>query len=136
MDKVAKYIVGIDEVGRGPIAGPVAVCAFIIKDDSILEEQKENKLPKLKDSKKLSKKQREIWFEYLKRQKEEEKCDYSVSFVSSENIDKFGINKCIQKALNESLSKVATRSFQTFSRFTPEGPYTDKNFDVSVSLRF
>lgn len=99
-----KYIVGIDEVGRGPIAGPVAVCAFLIKDEKILENQKEKNLPKLKDSKKLSKKQREVWFEYLKIAKTEGFCDYVVSFVSPENIDKFGINKCIQKALSKSLS--------------------------------
>ncbi|NVN97509.1 hypothetical protein HXX01_04780, partial [Candidatus Nomurabacteria bacterium] len=66
MDKRAGYIVGIDEAGRGPLAGPVAVCAFLIRDDSFLDNQKEKKLPKLKDSKKLSKKQREEWFEYLK----------------------------------------------------------------------
>ncbi len=103
-----KYIIGIDEVGRGPLAGPVAVCSFIIKDDSLLKNQEEKKLPKLKDSKKLSSKQREIWFEYLKKSKAEDLCDYSVSFVSGEFIDKFGINKCIQKALNESLLKVTS----------------------------
>ncbi len=104
MDKVIKYIVGIDEVGRGPIAGPVAVCAFTIKNDLLLENQKEKKLPKLKDSKKLSKKQREQWFLYLHGAKTEGFCDFAVSFVSSLNIDKFGISKCIQKALNKSLS--------------------------------
>jgi len=132
--ETTKYIIGIDEVGRGPIAGPVAVCTFMIKDDSILEDQKEKKLPKLKDSKKLSKKQREVWFEYLKNQKVEGKCDYSVSFVSSENIDKFGINKCIQKALNKSLDEVASRTFPNFPRFTPEGPYTDENLERPTSL--
>ena len=104
MDKVIKYIVGIDEVGRGPIAGPVAVCAFTIKNDLLLENQKEKKLPKLKDSKKLSKKQREQWFLYLHGAKTFGFCDFAVSFVSSLNIDKFGISKCIQKALNKSLS--------------------------------
>ena len=98
-----KYIIGIDEVGRGPLAGPVAVCSFLMKDDSFLKNQKDNKLPKLKDSKKLSKKQREVWFEFLKRQKEEGNCDYAVSFISPQNIDKFGIAKCIQKALDQSL---------------------------------
>lgn len=105
-----KYIIGIDEVGRGPIAGPVAVCAFLIKDEKILENQKEKNLPKLKDSKKLSKKQREVWFEYLKGACAEGFCDYSVSFVSSENIDKFGIAKCIQKALDSSLLKLLKTS--------------------------
>lgn len=103
MDSQVKYIVGIDEVGRGPIAGPVAVCAFLIKDDSFYKGKTFVKLPKLRDSKKLSKKQREAWFNFLKKEKEKENCDYVVSFVSSENIDKFGIVKCIQKALNSSL---------------------------------
>lgn len=116
--ETTKYKIGIDEVGRGPIAGPVAVCAFLIKDESFLDlptsptgEKKYIgpsyvKLPKLRDSKKLSKKQREEWFEYLKVAKIEGLCDFSVSFVSSEMIDKFGIAKCIQKALDESLNKV------------------------------
>jgi ribonuclease HII len=107
MDSEAKYIVGIDEVGRGPIAGPVAVCAFVIKDSSFTTNPKDKKLPKLKDSKKLTKKQRVTWFNYLKDAKGAGLCDYAVSFVSSESIDKFGIVKCIQKALNESLEKVA-----------------------------
>jgi ribonuclease HII len=126
MDKVAKYIVGIDEVGRGPIAGPVAVCAFLIKDKNFLVECTSptgtfniswagGKLPKLKDSKKLSKKQREVWFEYLKGAKAEGFCDYSVSFVSSENIDKFGIVKCIQKALDKSLDEVVSNNQKFFS---------------------
>lgn len=142
MDKNIKYIIGIDEVGRGPIAGPVAVCTFIMKDDSLLENQKEKKLPKLKDSKKLSKKQREVWFEYLKVAKTEGFCDYHVSFVSSENIDKFGIAKCIQKALNESLKKVtsensltsiASQNCSNFRHFTQStGAYTDKNLNNSA----
>ena len=112
MDKQVKntrYVVGIDEVGRGPLAGPVAVCAFVAKDDDFLlscsnvDYLKKKKLPKLKDSKKLSKNQREEWYEYLRVTKTEGFCDYSVSFVSPENIDKFGIAKCIQKALDSSL---------------------------------
>ncbi len=116
MDKRPKYIVGIDEVGRGPIAGPVAVCAFLMKEYSFIDErfyigQTYVKLPKLKDSKKLSKKQREEWFEYLKVAKAFGFCDYAVSFVSPENIDKFGIAKCIQKALDQSLAKVTSSEF-------------------------
>jgi len=115
-NKNIKYIVGVDEVGRGPLAGPVAVCAFLIKDDnfittctsptgtSAISPTYGKKLPKLRDSKKLSRKQREKWFEYLKVAKTEGFCNYAVSFVSPENIDKFGIIKCIQKALNKSLS--------------------------------
>ncbi|MFA6386155.1 MAG: ribonuclease HII [Candidatus Paceibacterota bacterium] len=133
MNKDIKYIIGIDEVGRGPLAGPVAVCSFLIKDNnfistctsptstSVTSPTCGKKLPKLKDSKKLSKKQREVWFEYLKKQKEEEMCDYAISFVSPENIDKFGIAKCIQKALNESLKKVASPSPASFHIFLDGG---------------
>lgn len=122
-----KYIVGIDEVGRGPIAGPVAVAAFIMRRDFELILPT-SKFPKLKDSKKLSKKQREIWFNFLKDEKEKGNCDYVVSFVSSENIDKFGIAKCIQKALNESLEKVASQNLPNFSHFTLKGSDTSENF--------
>jgi len=108
LDKNIRYIVGIDEVGRGPLAGPVAVCAFLIKDDSFLKNSDKNKLPKLKDSKKLSKIQREKWFDYCKSAKDEGLCDFAVCFVSPENIDKFGIAKCIQRALNQSLDKVVS----------------------------
>lgn len=134
MDKATKYIVGIDEVGRGPIAGPVAVCVFLIKDDYFLTGPTCGDLPKLRDSKKLSKKQRELWFNFLKEQKEKGNCDYTVSFVSPDIIDKFGIVKCIQKALNKSLEKVASQNPPNFSRFIPEVPYTDKNLEDSVSL--
>ena len=154
--KTTKYIIGIDEVGRGPLAGPVAVCAFLLKNNVSIEEifspfPTWEELPKLKDSKKLSKKQREVWFEFLKEQKKEGNCDYSVSFVSPENIDKFGITKCIQKALSESLAKITTQDYSNSSRFTLKGsdatqnlnnfaPYqlkgsdADKNLGDSVSL--
>lgn len=123
MDKNIKYIIGIDEVGRGPIAGPVAVAAFkllIIDYQLLIENAKEELKIPLRDSKKLSKKQREIWFNFLKKQKEAGNCDYAVSFVSSENIDKFGINKCIQKALNKSLEAITTPEV-LFGRSSDEG---------------
>jgi len=123
VNKEIKYIIGIDEVGRGPIAGPVAVCAFLMKDDDFPTSQIGGKLPKLRDSKKLSKKQREVWFKFLKEQKEKGNCDYAVSFVSPENIDKFGIAKCIQKALNESLLKLtaSTKNLEAFQVFLDGG---------------
>lgn len=102
---MVKDIIGIDEVGRGPIAGPVAVCSFRCGPDfftTIIEI----KTP-LRDSKKLSKKQREEWFVYLQQCKKDGLCDYAVSFVSPENIDRFGIAPSIKKALKVSLEKIA-----------------------------
>jgi ribonuclease HII len=130
----AKYIVGIDEVGRGPIAGPVAVCAFVIKDESFLENPTHKKLPPLRDSKKLTKKQRVTWFNFLKEAKTKGFCDFAVSFVSSDNIDKFGINKCIQKALNESLVKITSQDSSNSSRFTLKGSDATENLKNRASF--
>ncbi len=129
------YIVGIDEVGRGPIAGPVAVCSFscaMIDYQLLITNGVQETKIKLKDSKKLTKKQREKWFKYLSKEKKKGNCDFVVSYVSTENIDKFGIVKCIQKALNESLSKVTSQNLPNFSRFTLKGSDTDKNLEDSV----
>ncbi len=104
-----QYVVGIDEVGRGPIAGPVAVCAFLISNEFQKEVEKfsqENKLP-LRDSKKLTEKMRDRWYEFLIKSKKEGKCDFSVSLVSASDIDKHGIVPAIKKALVTSLKKVA-----------------------------
>ena len=133
-----KYIIGIDEVGRGPIAGPVCVCAFVLKNkeyDSFVKESKEFLDLPLRDSKKLTKKHREKWFAYLKKSKEEMKCDYAVSFVSNEMIDKFGIAKCIEKALGESLKKITPSQIGNSRVFTPEGPYADDNFQFATTFR-
>jgi len=103
------YIVGIDEVGRGPIAGPVAVCAFLLDTDfqkEVEEFSKENKLP-LRDSKKLTEKMRDKWYEFLVKSKKQGKCDFSVSLVSACDIDTYGIVPAIKKALSTSLKKVA-----------------------------
>lgn len=135
--KKTDFIIGVDEVGRGPIAGPVCVCAFALKEEeyeSFVTEAKETlKLP-LRDSKKLTKKSREKWFDYLKKQKTNGLCDYQITFVSNEMIDKFGIAKCIQKALDESINKIASSEFTNFSRFTSEGPYADKNLEILTPL--
>lgn len=123
MDKNIKYIVGIDEVGRGPIAGPVAVCAFlcVIENyDLIIKNAKEELNLPLRDSKKLSKKQRKKWFEFFKLQKKEGKCDYAVSYVSPENIDKFGIAPSIKKALEKSLEKLSSSDI-LFEKSSDEG---------------
>jgi ribonuclease HII len=128
-----EYIIGIDEVGRGPIAGPVAVASFMMPITNyellITNFKKETKLP-IRDSKKLTKKQREKWFEYLKSEKEKGTCDFAVTLVSAEWIDKVGIVRAIQKALNVSLEKL---EHQNFLRVGAPGERVKRgNFDVPI----
>ena len=123
IDKKDSFVIGIDEVGRGPIAGPVCVCSFMLKKeeyDSFVKEAKDFLALPLRDSKKLTKKCREKWFAYLRKQKEKGLCDYKTTFVSSEMIDKFGIAKCIEKAVGESLKKVTSQD-SLFMRSSDEG---------------
>ncbi|MEK7168340.1 MAG: ribonuclease HII [Patescibacteria group bacterium] len=104
MAKRIKYIIGIDEVGRGPLAGPVVVAALAVPTKLRIknaELRKNFKSAKLRDSKKLSLKQREIWFEYVKKHP---KIFYAIASVSPKVIDKINISNAANLA--------ATRAFQ------------------------
>ena len=99
-----KYIIGIDEVGRGPLAGPVAVCAFKMPIDFNAKS-----FGKIKDSKKLTSEKREEIFARLKKIKAEVHhgvLDYFVSYESAKKIDKIGISKAIKSCLKKSLAKL------------------------------
>jgi ribonuclease HII len=97
-----KWIVGIDEAGRGPLAGPVAVGVVVVPETLDLLAL----FLKLNDSKKLSEKRRE---EIFVRLQEEIKAGNIVSLVtlaSSEKIDAKGIAVCIREAIANSLLKL------------------------------
>lgn len=100
-----KVVIGIDEVGRGPLAGPVAVGAFRIIDPGILRAARRVRVP-LRDSKKLTREQREIWFRNIQIWQKEGKCDFSVVMISPSVIDTIGIAPAIRRALSRALSVV------------------------------
>ena len=97
-----KATIGIDEVGRGPIAGPVAVGAFLVLDPALPEEIEKFPVP-LRDSKQLSGVQREAWYKHIEGWQEEGKCDFAVVMISAGDIDKHGISRAIKRALAETL---------------------------------
>lgn len=101
-----KAIIGIDEVGRGPIAGPVAVCAYMAKKQIKMPLQKNGEKLKLRDSKKLSRERREEWFAHMEEWKAEGVCDFHVCMVSAREIDKNGIAPAIRKAVAVCLEKI------------------------------
>lgn len=107
--KKPKYIIGIDEVGRGPIAGPVAVCALAIRQNRLAKHR--SKCPmvhfeKFKDSKKLSHIQRLKWLEKINEEKRKGNMIYRVSFESNRTIDKRGIVFGITRALKNSINSL------------------------------
>ncbi|MEN9852611.1 MAG: ribonuclease ribonuclease [Candidatus Parcubacteria bacterium] len=97
-----KYIVGIDEVGRGPIAGPVTVCAFIMHADADVLMHFKNR--KIKDSKKLSDNERRRVRSELNKQKLAGSVDFAIASRSAEYIDEYGISHAVQKCIQQALS--------------------------------
>ena len=104
-----EYIVGIDEVGRGPVAGPVTVCVFIVKRDYDLLKYFKNR--ELKDSKKLSDKiRREIRAEFNKAKLRGD-LDFVLISKSASYIDKNGISKSVSKCIEEGLFKLCKLNY-------------------------
>lgn len=100
-----RFLVGIDEVGRGPVAGPVYVCAFLAEAKDIAEIVENAKLP-LRDSKKLTEKMRGKWFEYLSGLAREKRIRYVMTKASAREIDDKGIAVCIRAAVDNCLEKL------------------------------
>ncbi len=96
-----KYLIGIDEVGRGPVAGPVAVGAMMVSKERLPEVTK--MFEGFKDSKKLTPKKRNEWFENIKQAKEDNLLDYKIIFVDNKQIDKNGIAPSIRACIKNSL---------------------------------
>ena len=93
----AKYICGIDEVGRGPFAGPVVTSAVILPNDvDILY---------INDSKKLSQAKREELYEEIK----EKAIAISIGVETSEEIDNTNILQATIKAMESSVNKLEVR---------------------------
>jgi ribonuclease HII len=95
------WIVGIDEAGRGPLAGPVAVGAVKIPAGF-----NKNFFKGIKDSKQLSETEREEWFELAKQAKRLGELEYAVSLVSEKVIDKHGIAYAIRLGIKRCLKKL------------------------------
>ena len=88
-----KYIAGIDEAGRGPLAGPVCAGVVIISKDNELS-------PLVRDSKTMSEKQREKAYDFVIHN-----ClAYGVCMISSKKIDKFGIQDAVRMAMEGALT--------------------------------
>ncbi|GAB1476727.1 ribonuclease HII [Bacillota bacterium] len=89
-----RYIAGVDEVGRGPLAGPVVAAAVILPADFSLLG--------VDDSKKLSQKKREELFEGIK----EEAVAYGLGCIDNEEIDRINILEATKSAMKEALREL------------------------------
>lgn len=95
-----QYFIGIDEAGRGALAGPVCVGAVLYPEDfdwreafALITKRGE---PKLRDSKKLSAQQRDVLFDYIA---EHGRLKHAAAFVGSDVIDAIGIVNAANEAV-------------------------------------
>lgn len=91
-----KYIAGVDEVGRGPLCGPVVTCACILPDNY--------SLPGLTDSKKISEKKREELYEILIKD-----CIYSIGIRDEKRIDEINIREATIEAMYDSINNLKVK---------------------------
>lgn len=99
--------VGLDEVGRGCLAGPVVTAAVILPKDF--------DFPIVKDSKKLSEKKRKEAFELIK----EKAVDYTISFIPPQTVDKINILQATMEGMHTCLNTLETN----FQHILVDGDY-------------
>jgi ribonuclease HII len=106
-----KFIVGIDEVGRGPLAGPVTVCAVVCEEKIYLKLKKFKELPLSgKDSKKINRVNREKYAKVLEKLEKSGQISYSISNISNKIIDSKGISYAIKLAIEKCIQDLKVSS--------------------------
>ncbi len=93
-----KYVCGVDEAGRGPLAGPVCAAAVILTEDTVIEG--------LNDSKKLSEKKREAPYDIIK----DKAIAYGIAYGSLEEIEELNILEATFLAMNRAIEALPQKA--------------------------
>ncbi|MBQ3220158.1 MAG: ribonuclease HII [Clostridia bacterium] len=93
----ATYVAGVDEVGRGPLAGPVVCCAVIMPKDDIIDG--------VDDSKKLSEKKRAELAERIKGKA----ISYCIAEIWQEEIDEINILSAVKKCMTNAVNGLSVK---------------------------
>ena len=96
-EKGVKYIAGIDEAGRGPLAGPVVVACVVLPENSMIEG--------VNDSKKVSEAKREKLYDIITH----EAISYGVGIVYQDEIDEINILQATKKGVTEAIKQMKTK---------------------------
>lgn len=144
----SKYIIGIDEVGRGPLAGPVTVGAVLLKGSPPAggersKDSKKKRIPlrkklPLRDSKKLSVIQREAWVERIEAAAEEKLLYYAVVSVSPKTVDRVNISQAANRAATKALEKLLVQIPSSIKKqccvFLDGGLYLNPSLNAQSSI--
>ena len=94
-------VIGLDEVGRGPLAGPVISCGCYFKNYTTQEDF----YNLIGDSKKLSEKKRNVSFKFLQSLKKEGVIDYHLGIANVDEIDKLNILEATKLSMKRVIDK-------------------------------
>ena len=94
-------VIGLDEVGRGPLAGPVVSCGCYFKNYKILNEFNDY----IGDSKKLPEKKREVSFKFLQNLKKDNIIEYHLGIANVEEIDQLNILEATKLSMKRVVDK-------------------------------
>lgn len=97
-----KFVLGVDEAGRGPLAGPVAVGVVSVREDVDLLKA----FPGLNDSKKLRESARDALYDLLVAHAQSGNVSYHVELVSHKVIDDRGISHAIARGVRKGIQKL------------------------------
>lgn len=126
------HFIGIDEVGRGPVAGPVYVCAVILEPKNINKIVNTSPAP-LRDSKKLTEKMRIKWLDHLKTCADGGLLRYAISSAKAEEIDDKGISVCIKACVDSCVRKLNPEKDSKV--FLDGGLVTSLDFDQEALIK-
>jgi ribonuclease HII len=98
----AEWLAGVDEAGRGPLAGPVSVGVAVVPLDFDW-----NLLPGVGDSKKVSPRNREIIFKEVQKLKRKGLLNFAVVLVSNTTIDRSNVSKAVRQGIDQCFKKLA-----------------------------
>lgn len=115
------HVAGVDEAGKGPLAGPVTAGAVVI-------HSAEQVIVEVRDSKLMTAKQREKAFEHIVKRSSA----YGVGIVDAAEIDRIGIDGAVKKAMMQSLTQAEEMLGETLSYVIVDGSKT-KTLDRFVS---
>ena len=99
--KLEHPVIGLDEVGRGPLAGPVISCGCYFKSYKIQNEFKDY----IGDSKKLSEKKREASFKFLQSLKNDDVIEYHLGIANVNEIDQLNILEATKLSMRRVVDK-------------------------------
>ncbi|MCD7894230.1 MAG: ribonuclease HII [Erysipelotrichaceae bacterium] len=107
--KGKKYIIGLDEAGRGPMAGPLVVAGVIFPKGYVNNE--------INDSKKLSEKKREKLFEIIKQ----DALSYQIEIISIEDVDNLNVYQASRLGMIQAIEHISIKPDYALSDAMPLG---------------